>query len=106
MLNDKYNNSSIFKEKKGCIEIGDNVYIGFGVTIMPNVRIVSNVVIGAMSVVTKDINEGGVYVGIPAHRIMDFDKFVDKNLTRSRDKNKSEQDYWKEFYTLRNNDYS
>lgn len=101
MLNDKYSNTDTFKEKRGCIEIGDNVYLGFGVTIMPNVKIASDTVIGARSVVTKDIEVGGVYVGIPAHRIMDFDSYVNKNLIRSKEKFKNEQDYWKEFYASR-----
>ncbi len=46
-------------------KIGDNVSIGSNVTILP-VHICDHVVIGAGSVVTKDINEPGVYAGNPA----------------------------------------
>jgi acetyltransferase-like isoleucine patch superfamily enzyme len=46
-------------------KIGDNVSIGSNVTILP-VQICDHVVIGAGSVVTKDINEPGVYAGNPA----------------------------------------
>jgi acetyltransferase-like isoleucine patch superfamily enzyme len=46
-------------------KIGDNVSIGSNATILP-VEICDNVVIGAGSVVTKDIKESGVYAGNPA----------------------------------------
>lgn len=45
--------------------IGDNVSIGTNATILP-VRICNNVVIGAGSVVTKDISISGIYAGNPA----------------------------------------
>ena len=48
--------------------IGNNVSIGTNATILP-VTIIDNVVIGAGAVVTKDINEQGVYVGNPARKI-------------------------------------
>ena len=48
--------------------IGNNVSIGTSSTILP-VKICDNVVIGAGSVVTKDILEPGVYVGNPAKKI-------------------------------------
>jgi len=48
--------------------IGNNVIIGTNATILP-VKIANNVVIGAGSVVTKDINEPGVYAGNPAKKI-------------------------------------
>lgn len=46
-------------------KIGDNVSIGSNATILP-VQICDHVVIGAGSVVTKDINKPGVYAGNPA----------------------------------------
>lgn len=48
--------------------IGDNVSIGSNATILP-VDVCNNVVIGAGSVVTKDIKAPGVYVGNPAKLI-------------------------------------
>jgi acetyltransferase-like isoleucine patch superfamily enzyme len=48
--------------------IGNNVSIGSNATILP-VNICSKVVIGAGSVVTKDITESGVYAGNPAKLI-------------------------------------
>lgn len=69
-----------FPEMVGCIEVMDNVFIGADSTIMPNVRIGKNVVIGAHSVVTKDCEDNSVYAGVPARRIGSFDDFVAKRL--------------------------
>ena len=49
-------------------KIGNNVFIGSNSTILP-VNIYDNVVIGAGSVVTKDIKESGVYLGNPAKKV-------------------------------------
>lgn len=46
-------------------KIGSNVSIGSNATILP-VDICNNVVIGAGSVVTKSINQPGIYAGNPA----------------------------------------
>ncbi|MCS3928199.1 acetyltransferase-like isoleucine patch superfamily enzyme [Bradyrhizobium elkanii] len=48
--------------------IGNRVSIGSNATIMP-VRIADDVVIGAGSVVTKDIAAAGTYAGNPARRL-------------------------------------
>lgn len=50
------------------IVVGNRVSIGSNATILP-VRIVDNVVIGAGTVVTKDISEPGIYAGNPARRL-------------------------------------
>lgn len=49
------------------ITVGDNVWIGAGVQVMPGVTIGSNVVIGGGSVVVKDIPDNCVAVGNPCH---------------------------------------
>ena len=49
-------------------KIGNNVLIGTNATILP-VKICDNVVIGAGSVVTKDILVPGIYAGNPAELI-------------------------------------
>ena len=48
------------------IEIGDNVFIGANVTILGGVKIGKNAVIGAGSVVTKNIPANSLAVGVPA----------------------------------------
>jgi acetyltransferase-like isoleucine patch superfamily enzyme len=48
--------------------IGNHVSIGSNATILP-VEICDNVVIGAGSVVVRDIGESGVYAGNPARKI-------------------------------------
>ena len=46
--------------------VGDNCYFGNGVTILGPVHIGNNVTIGAHAVVTKDIPDNAVVVGVPA----------------------------------------
>lgn len=53
------------KTKWKSTRIGNNVSIGTNSTILP-VKICDKVVIGAGSVVVKDINQSGIYVGNPA----------------------------------------
>jgi acetyltransferase-like isoleucine patch superfamily enzyme len=53
--------------------IGDHVSIGTNATILP-VTICDHVVVGAGSVVTKDITEPGIYAGNPAKRIGNIEK--------------------------------
>lgn len=48
------------------ITIGDNVWLGGGVIVLPGVSIGDNSVIGAGSVVTKDVPAGVLAVGNPA----------------------------------------
>lgn len=55
------------KTKWKYTNIGDNVSIGSNATILP-INICNNVVIGAGSVVTKDIIEPGIYYGNPAKK--------------------------------------
>lgn len=52
-------------EKALPIVIGDNCWLGGDVTILPGVTIGNNTIIGAGSVVTKDIPENVVAVGNP-----------------------------------------
>ena len=51
---------------KGDIEIGDDVWLGFGAIILSGVSIGKGAVIGAGSVVTRSIPDGAIATGIPA----------------------------------------
>ena len=52
-------------DSKGGIVIGDNTWIGQGVSILSNVQIGKNVIIGANSVIVKDIPDNAIVVGVP-----------------------------------------
>lgn len=58
---------------KGPVKIGDNVWIGRHVCVMPGVTIGDNCIIGANSVVTKDIPRNCVVAGSPAKIIRNID---------------------------------
>ncbi|NES76841.1 MULTISPECIES: sugar O-acetyltransferase [Okeania] len=61
------------KEMAYPIEIGDNVWIGGGCIILPGLKVGKNTVIGAGSVVTKDIPENVVAVGNPCRVIKEIE---------------------------------
>ena len=67
-------------EKIGCIEIMDNVFVGADTTILYDVRIGENCIIGAGSLVNKDIPPNSVAVGTPCKVIGSFEDFVEKRL--------------------------
>jgi len=50
----------------GQILIGNDVWIGANVTILPNVKIGDSSIVGAGSVVTKDVPPFAIVVGVPA----------------------------------------
>jgi acetyltransferase-like isoleucine patch superfamily enzyme len=56
-------------ESKGDIIIEDEAWLGVGVTVLDGVRIGKGAVVGAGSVVTKDIPEGAIAFGVPARVI-------------------------------------
>ncbi len=55
--------------KQGCPTIGDNVYIGPGAKIVGNITVGNFAAIGANCVVTNDVPDYGVVVGIPGRVI-------------------------------------
>lgn len=58
-------------QKFGKISIGDNCFIGLRATIMPGVSIGSNSIVGACSLVTRDVPPNTVVAGCPAVPICD-----------------------------------
>jgi acetyltransferase-like isoleucine patch superfamily enzyme len=63
----------IFGAELGPIIVEDGVWIGASVTILPNVRIGKCAVVGAGSIVTKDVPPCAVVVGVPARPIKRID---------------------------------
>ena len=93
-------------QKYGCIEIMDNVSIGSGAQICPDVRIGPNAVVGAGAVVTKDVPPNTVVAGVPARVIGSFDDLMRRRIEESIElkglsKQDREQLVWKRFYENR-----
>ncbi|WP_180116273.1 DapH/DapD/GlmU-related protein [Acinetobacter sp. YH12140] len=51
------------------VRLGQNIWLGARVTVLDGVKIPSDSVIGACSLVSKPLPESGVYVGIPSKKI-------------------------------------
>lgn len=60
------------------IVVGNDVYIGNNVIILPGVTIGNNVIIGAGAVVTKNIPDNSVVAGVPAKIIKTTDEYFEK----------------------------
>lgn len=53
------------------VTIGENVWIGSGVSIMPGVTIGDNAIVAGSAVVTSDVPADTTYAGVPARKIRD-----------------------------------
>lgn len=65
--------------KIGKVIIGNNVFVGYRSIILCNTRIGDNVIIGAGSVVTRDIPSNSVAAGNPARVIGRYDEYIAKH---------------------------
>lgn len=63
----------------GTIEVGMNCFIGARTTILPNVKIGDNTIIGAGSLVNKDIPANCVAAGNPCRVICTLDEYREKH---------------------------
>lgn len=66
------------KSKWGEVVIKDNAFIGAGCIILPGVTIGTGALVGAGSVVTKDVADGMVVAGNPAKQIMTVHEYIAK----------------------------
>lgn len=66
----------------GTITVGDNVHIGSGAILMPGVKIGHNCIIGCGAIVTKNIPDNSVAVGVPAKVIESISDYYNKNLEK------------------------
>jgi len=62
----------------GFVIIDDNVWLGDNVVILPNVHIGYGAIIGANSIVSRDIPSNSIAVGIPARVIKRYDRKLKK----------------------------
>ncbi len=83
---------SVLKNKYGYVagnqkpvKIGNNVFIGWGATILAGTTIGDNTVIGANSVVHGKLEGDSVYAGNPAKRIMGIDEYYKKRVEKQLD---------------------
>lgn len=61
---------------RGKVVVEDNVWIGDGVVILPNVKIGHNSVVGANAVVTRDVPAYSIVAGVPAKVIKTVNRIV------------------------------
>jgi acetyltransferase-like isoleucine patch superfamily enzyme len=89
----------------GKIEIGDNVFIGVNSILLPGISIGSNSVIGAGSVVTRDVPANSVAVGNPAKILGSVDEYREnafkktvqlKSVDPAKKRTSLEEIYWKD----------
>lgn len=80
------------------VTIGDNVWIGGNTVVCPGVHIGNNVVIGAGSVVTKDIPDWVVAAGNPCKVIREITKEDERFYFKNRE---FDQEAWDEVQRIR-----
>ncbi|WP_347294585.1 CatB-related O-acetyltransferase [Gordonibacter sp.] len=81
---------------KGGIVVGDDVWLGFGVTVLDGVRIGQGAVVAAGAVVSKDVEPYSIVGGVPAKTIaMRFEAEIVKELL-TLDLSKLDRDYIQE----------
>lgn len=89
----------------GMIKIGNNTHIGTNVIIMPGVTIGNNCVIGCGAVVTKNIPDNSVAVGVPAKVIETIEEYLYKNknkfdYTKKMDADEKKKYLLKKYYNI------
>lgn len=80
--------------KIGRIDIKENCFIGDSAIVLMNVTIGPNSIIGAGSVVTKDVPPGMVAAGNPAKVMMSVDDYINKVQANGKDKKVFGKDYY------------
>ena len=81
MLKQGYN---IKLDAVGKIDIRDNVFIGYGAIILPNVTLSSNAIVAVGAVVSNDVAEGDIVAGVPARPIGRVEDLVKKLLAQTQ----------------------
>lgn len=71
-INHKKEDDGSLTSSKSPVYLGKNVWIGGNSTILPGVSVGENSVVGAGSVVNKNVEPNSLYVGVPAKKIKSF----------------------------------
>jgi len=69
----------------GPVRLKDNVFVGHGAIIMPNVTIGPNAIVGAGSLVLRDVPEGKIVSGVPAKVVGSLDSLVAYREQQTKD---------------------
>lgn len=80
MLNRAYNARL---DSVGKIDIRDNVFIGYGAIVLPDVTIGPNAIVAAGAVVSRDVAPGDIVGGVPAKPIGRVDDLVARLQART-----------------------
>ena len=102
----KMEKGSVYPTHGGCIEIHDNVFVGGRTIIVGNVSIGPNAVVGAGSVVTRDVPKDTIVAGNPARVIGSFTKLHEKRRaleegTSGWNPDLRDKELWEAFYAGR-----
>ncbi|NCS97528.1 MAG: CatB-related O-acetyltransferase [Candidatus Pacebacteria bacterium] len=76
-------NANDYSQNKGGIVIGNDVWIGTGVTILPGVRVSDGAIIGTNALITKDVPPYAIVGGNPA-KIIKY-RFTETEIEKIRD---------------------
>lgn len=57
----------------GCVRLGEGVFLGAGSRVIPGINIAAGIIVGAGAAVVRDIEDAGVWVGVPARQIIKKD---------------------------------
>lgn len=83
----------------GFVRILDDCFIGDSVIVLPGVTIGPRAIVGAGSIVTRDIPENSVAVGHPARVICTLDEYLSKRKKTAQDRGVLGHEYWAEHLT-------
>lgn len=83
----------------GLVTIRDDCFIGDSVVILPGVTIGSRAIVGAGSVVSKDIPENSVAAGCPAQVLCSLEDYLSKRNLAAQERGVFGQEYWVENLT-------
>ena len=72
-------------DRVGPIVIGSNSFLGNNVIVLSDTRIGPNAIVGAGSVVAKDVPENSVFAGNPARFVCPFDEYVERIESSTRE---------------------